>query len=161
MESPYRKKAVTRPAAGLVPVAVLGIFLGLAGQTTQTPAEPHFYDIDKEVKVEGIVADVRFESRYENRASFLVVRLAEKGTDRMFLVEISPAWFFDQDIHEGEPMRVTGSLLPSTDASGAANLIAREVQYQGEKIAVRDKRGFPNWSGGPMRRGRRKGGFTG
>ena len=110
-------------------------------------------------QVEGTVADVRFEPRYENRAPFLIVRLVEKGSGRAFLVEVSPAWFFDRDIHAGEPMRVTGSLLPAADSSGTAGLIAREVKYQGEITAVRDRKGFPNWSGGQMRRGWRKGGI--
>lgn len=159
MESRFRPKAVRLRPAALGLAAVLGLFLRLAGQNAPTPDKPHFYDVDTEIKIEGTVADVKFEPRYDDRAPFLIVRLVEKGTGRTFLVEVSPAWFFDQDIHKGEPMRVTGSLLPGTDPSGAAGLIAREVQYQGEKIAVRDKKGFPNWSGGPMRRGRRKGGL--
>ena len=159
MEPRFRPKAMRPGLAGLGLAAILGLTLGLAGQAASPPSKPHFYDVDAEVKVEGTVADVRFEPRYENRAPFLIVRLAEKGTGRTFVVEISPAWFFDQDIHTGEPMRITGSLLPAADPSGAAGLIAREVQYQGEKTIVRDKRGFPNWSGGQMRRGRRKGGI--
>ena len=159
MEPRLRPKTVNGRTAVFVLAAALGLASGLSGQTAPTPDKPHFYDIDKEVRVEGNVADVRFEPRYENRANFLIVRLIEKATDRTFVVEVSPAWFFDQDIHKGEPMKVTGSLLPAAGPSGAAGLIAREVQYRGEKTAVRDKRGFPNWSGGQMRRGRRKGGI--
>ena len=159
MEPRFRPNPLMRPGAVLGLAMILGLALGASGQTAPpTPSQPHFYDIDREVKVEGTIAEVRFEPRYQNRAPFLIVRLAEKGTGRMFVVEISPVWFFDRDIHQGEAMRVTGSLLSAADPSGAAGLIAREVQAQGEKIAVRDKRGFPNWSGG-QRRGRRKGGL--
>jgi hypothetical protein len=159
MEPRHRPEALTRRTAAALLAAVLGCASAWAGQTAPTPDKPHFYDVDKEVRIEGTVAEVRFEPRYENRASFLIVRLAEKGTGRIYAVEISPAWFFDQDIHKGEPMKITGSLLPEADPSKPAGLIAREVQYQGEKTIVRDKRGFPSWSGGQMRRGRRRGGL--
>jgi len=115
----------------------------------QTP--PHFYNVDKETRVEGTVEDILMEPRYEARAPFLVVILEEKDTRRRISVEVSPAWFFKEDIHKGERLKVVGSLYGSGE--GIVNLIAREVQCRGRTITVRDKRGFPTWSGGRRIRG--------
>jgi len=91
------------------------------------------------------------EPRYEARAPFLVVILEEKDSKRKITIEVSPAWFFKEDIHKGERLKVVGSLYNS--AAGAVNLIAREVQCRGRTITVRDRRGFPSWSGGRRIRG--------
>jgi len=115
----------------------------------QTP--PHFYNVDKETRIEGTVEDILMEPRYEARAPFLVVILEEKDTRRRISVEVSPAWFFKEDIHKGERIKVVGSLYGSGE--GIVNLIAREVQCRGRTITVRDKRGFPTWSGGRRIRG--------
>ncbi|MDD8025611.1 MAG: hypothetical protein PHI34_03780 [Acidobacteriota bacterium] len=108
---------------------------------------PHFYDIDAEVRIEGAVRSIRFESRYAGTAPFLVLELREKNTDRPIQVEISPAWFFDRDLHQGEIVRIVGSLV--SQPGQPALLIAREVTVQGEIFTVRDRKGFPSWRGGP------------
>lgn len=120
--------------------------LALAGAAASQNA-PHFYNVDAEVKVEGAIQDVRFEPRYQGTAPFLILALREKSTNRLFQVEVSPAWFFDRDLHQGEPLRVVGSLV--SPAGAPALLIAREVLVQGQTITVRDKSGFPSWRGGP------------
>jgi len=134
---------------------VLALLLapGVFAQTpAPVPSQGHFYDVDKEVRIEGSVLDVRMEPRYESRAPFLVVDLEEKGTRRTIRVEVSPAWFFGQDVHKGERLKIVGS--PYGDGTAVVNLIAREVQLRGETIRVRDKNGFPSWSGGA--RGKRR-----
>ncbi len=129
------------PAAMLLAAA-----LGLAA-AAGTQTGPHFYNVDSEVRIEGAIQDVRFEPRYETRAPFLILSLREKGTDKTFQVEVSPAWFFDRDLHQGESLRIIGSLV--AQAGAPALLIAREVLVQGQTITVRDKSGFPSWRGGP------------
>ena len=118
-----------------------------------SPQEPkHFYNVDREVDITGLVQEISMEPRYQDRAAFLTVVLEERGTSRRYTVEISPAWFFQQDLHQGEALRITGSLV----AEGRVNLVmARQVRLRGEMMAVRDKHGFPNWRGGRTRQKKR------
>ena len=146
MEPFLRRKQIAALAGALL----LALFASAEGQSSgQRP--PRFYDVDKETKIEGTVQDILMESRYEARAPFLVVLLEEKDTRRKITIEVSPAWFFKEDIHKGERLKVVGSLYDS--AAGTVNLIAREVQCRGRTTTVRDKRGFPSWSGGRRIRG--------
>ncbi len=130
---------------------VLRLALGLAAlAAAAAPASaqtgPHFYDVEAEVRVEGTVQSVRFESRYAGTAPFLILELQEKKTGRVLQVEVSPAWFFQRDLHQGEPIGIVGSLVSGTGRT--ALLIAREVTAGGETLTVRDRNGFPSWRGG-------------
>ncbi len=121
------------------------------GQTPVPPAVPQprqFYNLDTERQVEGVIQEVVFEPLYENRAPFLVVVLKEDKTGVTYRVEVSPAWFFNYDLHQGEPVKVTGSFYAREAASC---LIARRLQAGGETFMLRDSRGFPNWRGGPAK----------
>ncbi len=140
------------------PILLLILFLisiPSFGQRTQ-----HFYNVDKEITVEGTIQEIIMEPRYKDTAPFLVVLLEEKKTQKVYQVEISPVWFFDHDFHKGENLKVKGSLYSSDGKS--LNVIAREVQSRGETLFLRDKHGFPNWRGGKgqmKRRGKIKGKF--
>jgi len=136
---------------------ILGIFLLMIptsfGQETE-----HFYNVDKEIRVEGKIQRIVMEPRYKDTSPFLIVFLEEKDTKKIYKVEVSPVWFFDQDFYQGEYLMVTGSLTSSEEAG--LNVIAREVQCRGETMILRDKHGFPSWRGakGQMStKGRRKG----
>jgi hypothetical protein len=128
------------------------------GQAPVPPAAPppgQFYNLDTERQVEGVIQEVLFEPLYENRAPFLVVVLKEDKTGVTYRVEVSPAWFFNYDLHQGEPVKVTGSFYAKETASC---LIARRLQAGGETFMLRDSRGFPNWRGGPTQvKGGRRG----
>jgi hypothetical protein len=103
--------------------------------------------------VSGTVKEVVLEPRSKDTAPFLTVILEEKDSARLYKIEISPAWFFQQDLHQGESLRVTGSLV----SEGLQSLVmARRVRFRGELLNVRDKNGFPNWRGGPGRRIKRR-----
>jgi hypothetical protein len=118
-----------------------------AGQTSG-----RFYDVDKEARFEGTVREIVLEPRYKGTAPFLVLRVEEKGQARTIDVEVSPSWFFGDDIHAGEKVKGVGSL--SEGPGGMRTIIARELQFRGETVTLRDKRGFPSWQGGPrLRRG--------
>jgi len=121
----------------------------------------HFYNVDKEVTVKGSIKEIKMEPLYKNTSPFLIVILEEKKTKNTFNVEISPVWFFDHDFHQGESLVIRGSLYQSEDS--AQNIIAREVQFSGQILLLRDKHGFPNWRGGKgqtRRKWRRKKDFS-
>ncbi|HSQ34685.1 MAG TPA: hypothetical protein VLQ89_01720, partial [Candidatus Binatia bacterium] len=63
---------------------------------------------------------------------------------RLFRVEVCPQWFFTADIAVGMKVRVRGSLLEKP--AGALYLIAQDISIQGDRITLRDGRGFPLWS---------------
>lgn len=140
-------------------IAVLAFAAALANGASSGQTSGPFYNVDKEVRVEATVREVLLEPRYKGTAPFLVLRVEESGSGKAYNVEIAPSWFFGQDVHGGEKVGIVGSLA---EASGATpTIIARELQLRGETFKLRDKRGFPNWQGGPQRkRGiRRFGGF--
>ena len=113
----------------------------------------HFYDVDREVTISGKVQEVIMEPRQPGSAPFLMVILKENSSGAVYKVEISPAWFFEQDLHQGEPLKITGSQVES----GEIKLImARRVQFRGEMKTVRDRHGFPNWSQGNRQRRRKR-----
>jgi len=116
-----------------------------AGQTAG-----HFYNVDKEIRIEGTVREITLEPRYKGAAPFLVLGVEESGSGKKFNVEVSPSWFFGQDIHGGEKVKVVGSFTDVLE--GVSTIIAREIQLRGETFKLRDKRGFPSWQGGPQRK---------
>lgn len=122
-----------------------------AGPTAGQTAAGHYYDVDKEVRFEGTVREIVLEPRYQGTAPFLVLRIEAPGREKMVSVEVSPSWFFQEDIHGGEKVKGIGSLSETPD--GKATIIARELQLRGETLTLRDKRGFPRWQGGQRKRG--------
>jgi hypothetical protein len=126
----------------------IGIVAALAAASALAQTRP-FYNVDKEVRIEATVQEVVLEPRYKGTAPFLVLRVAEGGA-RVYDVEIAPSWFFDQDVHGGEKVRIVGSLAETEGAT--PTIIARELQLRGETFQLRDKHGFPRWQGGPQRK---------
>lgn len=125
----------------------------LSGQEAPAQAVGPFYNVDTEVRIEGAVREIRFEPRYKDRAPFLILVLQDPKSGETFSVEVSPSWFFRQDLHQGERMTVVGSL------AGEGAVIARQLRLRGETVNVRDKKGFPSWSRGAAKaKGKRGGG---
>ncbi len=131
-----------RLALALAVLALAAAAPAAAGLQDSAP----FYSVDSERRIEGTVKDVVLEPRYGDRASFLILLLEEKGPGTLYRVEISPAWFFDRDLHKGEKVKVVGSFYAAKD--GTNILIARQLRAGGETFMLRDSRGFPNWRGG-------------
>ncbi len=130
----------------LLPLLAAFVAGAAAGQTAG-----HFYNVDKEVRFEGTVREVVLEPRYQGTAPFLVLRVEEPGREKMVTVEVSPSWFFGEDIHGGERVKGVGSATEAAD--GTVTIIARQLQLRGRTLTLRDKRGFPGWQGGQRRRG--------
>lgn len=119
---------------------------GVFGQKSE-----HYYNVDKEIKIEGTVQKILMEPRYKNTSPFLVVILDKKNSEEKYRVELSPKRFFNHDLHQGEDLVVIGSFY--TTGEKDLNVIAREIRFRGEILMLRDKHGFPNWRGGKKKRG--------
>lgn len=113
--------------------------------------QPHFYNVDREITVEGQVEDLKFESRYEGKGHFLILMVKDKISGQLLEVETAPAWFFKTDIHKGEKIRLIGSLTEG-EKQGKKLVIAREIRINNQTITLRDRRGFPTWSRGQGRK---------
>jgi hypothetical protein len=142
---------IMKRKAWLVAVFAALVAAPAAGQATGQAAGGHFYDVDKEVRFEGTVREIVLEPRYKGTAPFLVLRVEDSARAKIVTIEVSPSWFFGEDVHGGEKVKGIGSLSEAPD--GALTIMARELQLRGETLTLRDKRGFPNWQGGA--RGRR------
>lgn len=141
----------------LVPIilpVLLVVFL-CAGRQIDPQEKGHFYNVDTEIRIEGDVQEVTLEPRYKDRAPFLIVLVRAPGQQDVYSIEVSPSWFFGQDLHKGEKVKIVGSLAGEMD--GIKMVIARQMNVRGKTITLRDKKGFPSWSGGAARqRGRRR-----
>lgn len=128
---------------------MLILIISLSLAFSQKPQ--HFYDVDKEMKIEGTIQKIVMEPRYKNTSPFLIVFLDEKKSKKSYKVELSPKRFFDYDLHKGENLTVTGSFYQK--GVNNLNIIAREIRLRGETLFLRDKHGFPNWRGGKKKKG--------
>jgi len=146
MEHELRQKAL-KVLAGAATILILGTASGAL------QIEP-FYNVDTEIRIQGTVREILFEVRYKGRSPFMVIALDEKDTGQKFRIDISPSWFFDEDLHKGEKVEIVGSLVRSAD--DGKHVIAREVRLRGETLILRDTRGFPEWRGGGTARGARR-----
>jgi len=144
-----------------LPLWGLALFLFFSTIFSYGQKKEHYYNVDKEVTVKGTIKEIKMEPLYKNTSPFLIIILKENKTETIFNVEISPVWFFDHDFHQGEYLVVKGSLYTSEE--NVQNIIAREVQFSGQTLLLRDKHGFPNWRGGKgqmTRKGKRKRDFS-
>jgi len=126
-----------------------GAYIFTAEQKTE-----HFYNVDKEITVEGTILEIILEPRYKGSAPFLILLLEQDQSKEKYYVEVSPIWFFEQDFHKGETISIIGSRYSGQE--GTQNIIAREMRSKGKTMTFRDKRGFPNWRGGQNNRQMRK-----
>jgi hypothetical protein len=136
-----------RAPTGLAFVLALAFVVSLPA-AAQTPG--HFYNVDKEIQIEATVRQVLLEPRYRGSAPFLILKVEGTEGRQAYDVEIAPSWFFGQDVHAGEKVRIVGSLA-DTAAGETPTIIARELRLRGQTFQLRDKRGFPSWQGGPRR----------
>ena len=127
----------------------------LATMAMQAQALPfHFFDQRKLMDVQGRVLAIEFEDIYGKKSSFLMLSIQSED-QRLFRVEVCPQWFFATDIAVGMKVLIHGSLIE--DSSAGFYLIAQEISLQGERITLRDGRGFPLWSRSGGRHGNQKG----
>jgi hypothetical protein len=128
----------------------IAIFLPLAGDQMAELGQERlgrpFYNIDREITIEGQIEDIRF----------LILQVKDKISSEIYEVETAPAWFFQVDLHQGEKIRLVGSLV-EVNGGQKKLIMAREMRVQNQTITLRDRRGFPAWSGGQGRQRKRGG----
>lgn len=125
---------------------ILGLIqmLAVLSLAAQTPSF-HYFDQKTLTDIQGQVVSLGFEEVYGKKSPFLILSI-QSADQRIFSVEVCPQWFFAADITVGMKVRIRGSLLPTAD--GTFYLIAQEISLQGERITLRDSKGFPLWSRG-------------
>ncbi|MFH2107171.1 MAG: hypothetical protein ABII93_00735 [Chrysiogenia bacterium] len=108
----------------------------------QTPAF-HYFDHKKLTDIQGEVQSIGYEEVYGKKSEFLMLSI-QSNDQRLFQVEVCPQWFFATDIAVGMKIRIHGSLLQTSN--NKLYLIAQEISIKGERITLRDSKGFPMWS---------------
>jgi len=104
----------------------------------------HFYNLKKVVALEGKILDFKSEKVYRRRSDFFFIYLEDKNGEKV-KVEVCPKWFFNEDLAKGMKIKVKGSDLGKEDEY--RYLIAKEIEFGGDKVILRDKFGFPLWRG--------------
>jgi hypothetical protein len=105
----------------------------------------YYYDLGKEIKIAGLIQEIRFEPRPEGDP-FLIILIQENSASPTYGVEIGPSGFFDLDLKKGERVKVVGSQCNME--MNCCNVIAREIRYRDKTVTVRDAYGFPVWRKG-------------
>jgi hypothetical protein len=136
--------------------ASLALFLALASALSAQAGVFHFFDPQNLADIQGTVRNLGYEDVYGKKSNFLVLTILADD-QRLVRVEVCPQWFFNNDIAVGMKIHIQGSLLDTGE--GTPYLIARELSFQGERLVLRDRKGFPLWSqkGSQGGRGNRKG----
>ncbi len=100
------------------------------------------YDLANEVKLKGVVEDVR-ETPGEFEGTHLVVK-TDTGT---VLVHVAPASFLkdmDTSFKKGDEVQVVGAKAPGATEP---EVLAREITVGTNTTTLRDAKGIPVWAG--------------
>ncbi len=116
-----------------------------------------YFRVDRIDSVTGEILKIRTEKSYHKRI-FIILDLLEKKEMKIYKIEVSPQWFYNLDLIEGNIIKVTGSLKRSEKE---IFLMAQSITFEGEIFNFRDRNGFPLWRGvrrgkGMMMKGERK-----
>lgn len=100
------------------------------------------YDIANEVKIKGVVEEVR-----EVPGDFEGTVLLVKTDSGSVLVHVAPADFLkdmDTTFKKGDEVQITGAKAPDTTE---AEILAREITVGTNTTTLRDDKGIPVWAG--------------
>lgn len=100
-----------------------------------------FFSPEKKVEIEGKVKDIEENHRFCMDRHFVMMSIKDKR-GKVFKVYISPPWFFTQRPEIGEDVKIKGAYCEEDKKT----IIAEWIYFRGEKIFLRDERGFPLWS---------------
>lgn len=103
-----------------------------------------FYDLKSEVKINGTMES--FEVfRGRGARGGLEITLND-GKDKQ-IVHVGPTWYLDDlnlDVNNGDKLEVFGSKI---EVNGKTIILASKITQNGKTYSLRDKYGFPKWSG--------------
>jgi DNA/RNA endonuclease YhcR with UshA esterase domain len=100
------------------------------------------YDASGEVKVKGVVEDIR-----EVPGAFEGTQLVVKTDTGTVLVHLAPADFLkeiESSFKKGDEVQVVGAKAPG---SGEPEILAREITVGTNTTTLRDDKGVPVWAG--------------
>lgn len=104
-----------------------------------------FYDPAKEQTISGQVVSIETSAPMPGMAPGMQM-LVQTEDGRSTRVQVGPAWYLerqDLDIKENTRVQVSGA---RAEIDGQPVLMAREVQFDGQVITLRDAQGTPIWS---------------
>ncbi len=124
-------------------VTVFWLIVAMQASPTQKTANTGpKYDTANEVKIKGVVEDIR-EVPGDFEGTHLVVK-TDTGT---VLVHVAPADFLkemDTSFKKGDEVQVVGAKAPD---AAEPEILAREITVGGNTTTLRDDKGIPVWAG--------------
>jgi hypothetical protein len=103
------------------------------------------YDPAKEQTISGSVVSIETSAPMPGMAPGMQM-LVQTDDGKSTRVQVGPAWYLerqDLDIKENTRVQVTGA---RAEIESQPVLLAREVQFDGQIITLRDAQGMPMWS---------------
>jgi hypothetical protein len=128
-------------AKALFIAAVLGLLMSSAWAQTTSKTGPK-YDVKNEVKVKGIVEEIR-----QVPGQFEGTHLVVKTDSKTVLVHVAPADFLkeiDTSFNKGDQVEVVGCKAPDGTEE---EILAREITDGQNTTTLRDDKGIPVWAG--------------
>ena len=123
-------------------IMVLSVATQAAAITQKIANTGPKYDTANEVKVKGVVDDVR-QVAGDYEGTVLVV----KTDTGQVLVHVAPADFLkemDTSFKKGDEVQITGAKAPNTTET---EILAREITVGTNTTTLRDDKGIPVWAG--------------
>jgi len=103
------------------------------------------YDPAKEQTISGPVVSIETSAPMPGMAPGMQM-LVQTDDGKSTRVQVGPAWYLerqDLDVQENTKVQVTGA---RAEVEGQPVLMAREVQFNGQLVTLRDAQGMPMWS---------------
>jgi sporulation protein YlmC with PRC-barrel domain len=103
------------------------------------------YDPAKEQTISGQVVGIETSAPMPGMAPGMQM-LVQTDDGKSTRVQVGPAWYLerqDLDVKENTKVQVTGA---RAEVEGQPVLMAREVQFDGQLVTLRDAQGMPMWS---------------
>jgi sporulation protein YlmC with PRC-barrel domain len=103
------------------------------------------YDPAKEQTISGQVVGIETSAPMPGMAPGMQM-LVQTDDGKSTRVQVGPAWYLerqDLDVKENTKVQITGA---RAEVEGQPVLMAREVQFDGQLVTLRDAQGMPMWS---------------